>query len=428
MKYGIILITCLSLQSLALSVEFAGGTGEPNDPYQIATAEQLVSIGSDYTLLHKHYILIEDIDLDPNLPNGSVFTNALIGQDGSDDINVHEGYSFSGFFDGKGHTISNLHINVPYGFSAGLFGKLSGLVKDLHLSNVVVSGTPCGAIAGLLNPGGTIHGCSVTGQVSGFWKVGGLAGSNWYGSLVECDAQVQAAGYDDIGGMVGGGPGGYLIRCETQADISGQQNVGGLVGSGGEGHIIECRATGRVTGTSSVGGLVGYANRTIIWRSSANCEVTAHESAGGLVGNATEYAVLSLMNCYARGSISRSITGGLIGEGSHNQVINCYAACELIGPVFGSRNGGPVIGGLFGDTRISESRPITVACFWDAEFSGIAVSSGSDPLELGTGLTTEQMRNEDVFRSAGWDFSHTWMISEGDYPRLQWEIEDGNDL
>ena len=35
---------------------FAGGTGEPNDPYQIATADQLISIGSDPNLLDKHYL------------------------------------------------------------------------------------------------------------------------------------------------------------------------------------------------------------------------------------------------------------------------------------------------------------------------------------------------------------------------------------
>ncbi|MFB0524552.1 MAG: hypothetical protein ACETVZ_03365, partial [Phycisphaerae bacterium] len=40
--------------------EFAGGTGEPNAPYQIATAEQLTSIGSDPSLLDKHFILVND--------------------------------------------------------------------------------------------------------------------------------------------------------------------------------------------------------------------------------------------------------------------------------------------------------------------------------------------------------------------------------
>jgi len=54
-------------------------------------------------------------------------------------------------------------------------------------------------------------------------------------------------------------------------------------------------------------------------------------------------------------------------------------------------------------------------------------SIGSDPLELGTGLTTDQMQDQEVFQNAGWDFNQLWMICEGDYPRLQWEAVDCNE-
>lgn len=63
----ILLMFCFGL--IAHAHEFAGGTGEPNDPYGITTAEQLISIGSDPTLLDKHFILLNDIDLAPNLLN-----------------------------------------------------------------------------------------------------------------------------------------------------------------------------------------------------------------------------------------------------------------------------------------------------------------------------------------------------------------------
>jgi len=425
MKREIILMVCLMLQSSALSVEFAGGTGEPNDPYQIATAEQLIAIGSDHNLLDKSFVLVADIDLDPNLPGGRVFEDALITQDDSNNVSGHGGSPFDGVLDGQGHTIANLHIEGKYGYDAGFFGILSGLVKDLRLTDVVVSGSPCGAIAGL-NLHGMILRCSVTGQVSGAEDVGGLVGSSWDASLVDCVAQVQVIGEDSVGGMVGGGPGGTLIRCEVQAEVSGHRYVGGLVGGGGpEGSIFECCATGTVTGSSYVGGLIG-ASGMIIWRSSANCEVTAEQTAGGLAGSAHWSSGLSIADCYAQGSVTGSIVGGLVGESRHTQVMNCYAACELF--ALETEDRGPFIGGLFGYTSIPHWGPLTVACFWDTESSGIAVSTGSDPLELGTGLTTEQMRNEDAFRSAGWDFSHVWMICEGDYPRLQWEVEDCNDL
>jgi len=416
MKCWIILITCLLWQSLTLSVEFAGGTGEPNDPYQIVTAEQLVSIGLNDRLLEKHYILIEDIDLDPNLPNGRVFTDALIAPDDSSDLGGYSGPFFGGVLDGQGHTITNLHIEGRYGYAAGLFGRFSGLVKDLHLSDVAVSGSPCGAIAG--NNDGMMLRCSVTGHVSGSTRVGGLAGDSG-GSLVECQAHVQVTAGNNVGGMVGmsqsGGASTTLMRCKAQVDVIGQQNVGGLIGNSLEGQITECSMTGTVIGNENVGGLIGKSMSAIILRSSANCEITAEQTAGGLVGHAI--FGLMLADCYSQGSIVGSTVGGSVGE-SGTQIINCYAACKILS--MEAEGTDSLVGGLFGDTTWT---PTTIACFWDAEYSGIAVSTGSDLREFGTGLSTEQMMGEDVFHDAGWDFSHVWTISEGDYPRLQWETQ-----
>jgi len=417
-KSGIILIICLILQSSALSAEFAGGTGEPNDPYQIATAEQLISIGADRDLLDKHFILIEDIDLDPNLPGGRIFEDALIAQDEDDSANGHKGSSFNGIFDGNGHTIANLHIEGKYGYDTGLFGMLSGLIKNLHLTDVVVSGSTCGAMAGLHH--GTIFRCRVNGRVSGAKNVGGLVGNNSNGSLIECEAQVQVVGDSSVGGMVGGGPGGTLSRCEVQAEVNGNNIVGGLVGRQSGHSIIECRVAGVVSGNSTVGGLIGEFYETLIWRSSVNCVVTAEQTAGGLIGFASGIHMF-IADCYARGSITGSTLGGLIGETHGIRIINCYAACEVYPlEVEGTE---ARVGGLFGNALIQQWSPTTIACFWDAESSGITVSTGSDPhLELGQGLSTEQMLDEEMFRNAGWDFDYIWMISEGEYPKLRWEV------
>ena len=59
---------------VAMALPFAGGTGEPNDPYQIATAEQLIAIGLDPNLLSRNFVLVADIDLDPNLPEAASLT------------------------------------------------------------------------------------------------------------------------------------------------------------------------------------------------------------------------------------------------------------------------------------------------------------------------------------------------------------------
>jgi hypothetical protein len=179
--------------------------------------------------------------------------------------------------------------------------------------------------------------------------------------------------------------------------------------------------TGTVVGNDNVGGLIGDSSFAIILRSSAICEINAEQTAGGLVG----HDGLLLMDCYFRGSIAGSTVGGLVGKPFPTHTINCYAACKILPPEADGMDS--LIGGLFGNTRWT---PMTISCFWDTELSGVTAGTGSDQqLELGKGLTTEQMMDEQVFRNAGWDFNYVWVISEGEYPRLQWElIENPDDL
>ncbi len=345
MNRGAFLILYLLLQSSTMAADFAAGTGEPNDPYQIATPEQLLAIGSDLNLLDKNFVLVADIDLDPNLPGGRVFTDALIARDTEDNASGHSGESFEGVLDGQGYTIANMHIVGVHGYDAGLFGQLSGLVKELRLSDVVVSGSPCGGIAGL-NLGGMILRCEVGGRLSGDQDVGGLVGASWDGSLVECQARVQVTGGESIGGMVGGGPGGTMVRCRVQAEVYGEKYVGGLVGKS-KGPIIECDAKGIVFGISNVGGLVGRSSDTLILRSSADCDVTGQRDVGGLLGNARSvFGPPLIADSYARGSVAGSVVGGLVGQASNKQFLNCYAACEVIAlPVEDEESWA---GGLFG--------------------------------------------------------------------------------
>ena len=66
------------LPSLPLQAQYSGGRGTADDPYQIATAADLIALGNTPQDFDKHFVLTADIDLDPNLPGGQVFTGALI--------------------------------------------------------------------------------------------------------------------------------------------------------------------------------------------------------------------------------------------------------------------------------------------------------------------------------------------------------------
>ncbi len=59
------LLIAVCLVSMPAQAQYGGGTGEPNDPYQIATAEDLMLLGESPEDYDKHFILTADIDLDP---------------------------------------------------------------------------------------------------------------------------------------------------------------------------------------------------------------------------------------------------------------------------------------------------------------------------------------------------------------------------
>jgi hypothetical protein len=61
-------LTIICLLSFPAYAKYSGGTGEPNDSYQITTAEDLMLLGDSPEDYDKHFILTADIDLDPNLP------------------------------------------------------------------------------------------------------------------------------------------------------------------------------------------------------------------------------------------------------------------------------------------------------------------------------------------------------------------------
>ena len=340
--------------------DFAGGTGEPNDPFRIATAEQLTSIGSDPNLLSKHFVLVVDIDLDPNLPGGRVFDRAVIAPEASyTSVMVPQMGHFSGDFDGSGHSIRHLTIREGQRFAVGLFGGIgaSGQVRNLGVEQLsitrVVTNSVVGGLAGYNH--GLVHRCHATGTLSSDAQAeafGGLVGRSWEGRIAQCYADCVLRAH----------------RCMA---------TGGLVGDNDGGEITMCYASGIVDGVSVCGGLVA--------RNSGR-----------------------ISDCHASASIGPG--GGLVAVNAPGTIVRCYSIGRV--PKVGASAGLVATNGqVSADHHAIGS---VVGCFWDTETSGITTSEG------GTGLTTAQMMRQSSF--AGWGFNNVWTIREGkDYPRLQWE-------
>jgi hypothetical protein len=402
------LLMAVCLLGLPVYAKYSGGTGEPNDPYQIATAADLIGLGETPEDYDKHFILTADIDLDPNLPGRKVFDKAVIAPDTDPTpndygYNAYDGPAFTGVFDGAGHVIS--HLTVIGQDYLGLFGQLSGQARNLGVVGVKVSGSgsEIGGVAGEVLWGDAgLFDCHVSGTVSGADGVGGLVGYS-FGTAARCHSNCVVSGLQCVGGLVGGSEEEWsgLAQCHSAGTVRGTEYVGGLVGLyQGFRAVVQCYSGGRVEGDRSVGGLIGKANCGPIRESYSLASVSGRKEVGGLIGTIQT------------------------DEGSWGDLSRCYSA----GAVIGESNVGGLVG-ICGEcrTRGGDVDPVA-ASFWDTHTSGQSTSAG------GTGKTTAEMQTASTFLAAGWDFvgetangtEDIWKIAEGlGYPRLAWEKYSG---
>jgi rhodanese-related sulfurtransferase len=268
--------------------KYGGGTGEPNDPYQIATFEDLMLLGKTPEDYDKHFILTADIDLDPNLPSRKVFDKAVIAPENIyDDPEVFGGTSFSGHFDGNGYVISNLKIQGSR--YLGLFGLLENgaVISNLGLKAVDVNGTDrhIGGLVGY-NSGSEIFECYSSGLVSGGADVGGLTGYNsTNGSILSSHntSIVIGEGFH-IGGLVGFNFGQIFSSYSTSTVAGEKWHVGGLVGEN-NGYVLHSFWDKETSGQDTSAGGIG---KTTVEMQTANTFLGAGWDFVGETDNGTE--------------------------------------------------------------------------------------------------------------------------------------------
>lgn len=294
---------------VVLTHPFAGGMGTTGAPYQIATPEQLNNIRDygydDVNLLEAHYELINDIDFSTYTYADDIKKWQPIGHDTDPITTGFQGKRFSGVFNGKNHTISNLSIFRPGEDHVGLFGSLDNatIIDSLGVDSVNIVGKDrTAALAGTNR--GKITFCHVSGQVSGDDFVGGIAGI-LYGPVVQSYASIQVSGDFCVGGLIGWSGGGTtrVERCYASGQVSGDNAVGGLIGSYQSTDLLNNYASVQVFGTATVGGLVGRMYRGF------------------------------MENCYSSGLVSGNMyVGGLVGSnGSEDTPVSSYWNTELSG-------------------------------------------------------------------------------------------------
>jgi hypothetical protein len=133
------LTTCLFV--LPVQAKYSGGHGTTGDPYQIATAADLIALGDSPEDYDKQFILTADIDLDPNLPGRKVFDRTVIASKPSwSGFSWEGGTPFTGVFDGNGHWLHNYRgTDALFGYVADATAEVKnlGLAKPEDRKSVV---------------------------------------------------------------------------------------------------------------------------------------------------------------------------------------------------------------------------------------------------------------------------------------------------
>ncbi|MCW5205529.1 FG-GAP repeat protein [Desulfobulbus sp. F5] len=309
---------------------------------------------------------------------------------------------FTGKFDGKGFTISNVLINRPLQDYVGVFGcagSPNGPADAATISHVTMAGfditghTVVGSLFGQLSYGRAddVHS---DGIVTGFSYIGGLGGDNRYSTLTNASSSGSLYGDHSgstsvicYGGLIGRNVG--QISCSSSSvNVIGNYRVGGLVGTNITGAANTLRATisssfatGTVKGFYRVGGLAGENISGTISDTFATGAVSgfsgSHEL-GGLVG--LQYQ------------------DGYYADGSNPIIENSYAT--------GSVTGGYNMKGVLG-MRMDGTCSST---YWDVTTSGVSTDACGS-----SGRTTVEMKTQSTY--VGWDFDQTWTMNG--YPLLQ---------
>ena len=367
------LMTTIEEKSIANALSISDVTTlQAGHTYAITSTKDLKSleylVNSGQTGANCMFILTQDL----NLLGDSI----CIGNGSIDDYHgTISGNSFSGYFYGNGHKISNFKSNQT---ASGLFGILNnGLIQDLIVENASISGKYTGALAGGLAYG-TIKNCSTQGDIKLFSTGSdGAAGGVLIGisqttstsstsstCLIEniyVNGAITTAGvFQNVGGIIGS-QNGTITKCYVNAKISATaQHIGGIAGSLYSGSITSCTTTGELVSDAvsdyydeaCAGGILGYFSLNVsngnhlthISNLSSSMNITSKGCSGGIVGyySATYSYNDSISNCNASGAIKGGTAGGIIGKlnASNTTVKNCWAS----GDVTGSSQAGGFVG------------------------------------------------------------------------------------
>lgn len=252
---------------------YSGGEGTEVDPFLMGTYKDLTYLSryaSTYSPTHWQsgvfFRQIADIDA----------SSTALEKDSESDpspsgflpIGPDSNTPFGAAYNGNGYKIQGLTISrstatTPVGF----FGYASGaVIQNMTFMDTLISGnTDVGVVSGYVSASSQVFNCSVSGNVSGVERVGGIAGSNNSSTVFNSYSCAIVESDNEAGGIVGVNDGGEVSDCYTTGYVS-SDTAGGLVGSSLNGSTVATSYTSGISvGTTYAGTLIGSnsANSTV---------------------------------------------------------------------------------------------------------------------------------------------------------------------
>lgn len=231
----------------------AGQHGSPDDPIHINSCSDFEDMGSH---LGFYYVLDNDLAC-------TTEGNSMVIGSNSD--------PFTGSFEGNGHKIT-VSIDESGSFNVGLFSVMNhATTTDLWVDGTVIGGSNTGGLAGRIENGTIIE-------------------------RVKSTADVQANGNGYVGGIVGHAQGSsYIQDSYATGNVSGWYPVGGIVGQVDESVILRNYFAGSVTSNAgadgnnvnhSGGGIVGIFDNSVVHDNFNAGTVSSPDASGdgGIIG------------------------------------------------------------------------------------------------------------------------------------------------
>ena len=269
------------------------GDGTPANPYLIANAAQLAWF-SDWVNAHHTPAcakLIANIDMS-TVCSEEIGSWKPIGRD-------LFAIWFGGTFDGDGHTISNLYVNMTTEY-VGMFGFTQNCtIKNITFSDVNITGTDdYTGIIGYMVSGSMTNVTVTDGVITGKNYVGGICGMQGSGTVSHCTNHAQVSATSSNSGGICGRSDGTIEYCTNYGAVqSSDYAVGGIAGALQGGSISHCANYENVEGFRFVGGILGGGYGTF---SLANVisignvtETSSDNTAGMVVGRVQGQLTLS---------------------------------------------------------------------------------------------------------------------------------------